>query len=78
MGANSYRKMQADKGWLSFAGGKWFSWKPLPGLDSSLGESAMWVGSLVYARTKATGRSEDESHREAEKAAYSYHYDVKY
>ena len=70
--------METVQEWLSFAGGMWFSWKPLPGLDSSLGESALWVGSLVYARAKVAGRSEDESHREAEKAAYSHHYSVKY
>jgi hypothetical protein len=66
------------EGWLSFVGGEWISWKPLPGLDSSLGESAMWIGSLVYARAKSKGRSEEESQREAEKAAYSAHYNVKY
>jgi hypothetical protein len=70
--------MEAEQEWLSFAGGKWISWKPLPGLDSSLGESAMWVGSLVYARNRVAGRSEDDAHREAEKAAYSYHYGVAY
>jgi hypothetical protein len=64
--------------WLSFVGGQWISWVPLPGLDSSLGESSMWIGSLVYARNKNAGRSEEECHREAEKAAYSHHYDVTY
>ena len=74
----SYRRMEAEKGWLSFVSGRWISWIPLPGLDSSLGESSMRIGSLMYARNKAGSRSEDVCHQEAEKAAYSHHYGIAY
>ncbi len=62
----------------SFYNGKWYVWKPLPGLDPSLGESCMWLAALHYSVSKSQGKSETESHTFAEKAAYSHFYQVKY
>jgi hypothetical protein len=62
----------------SFYNGIWYLWKPLPGLDPSLGESSMWLAALHYSIAKANGKSETECHSEAEKAAYSQHYRVGY
>lgn len=53
-------------------------WTPLPGLDPSLGEDAMWIGAAAFAAAQAQGRPEAECHIAAETAAYKQHYGVTY
>ena len=69
---------QEGKSWLAFTGVEWIVWKPLPGLEPSLGESAMWVGSLRYAKEKTAGKPETECQCEAENAAFEFQYCVVY
>jgi hypothetical protein len=64
--------------WIAQSGGEWYTWKPLPGLDHSLGEAAMWLGAAVYATLKATGKPETVCQQEAEKAAFENQYRVRY
>ncbi len=54
--------------WVGVHQGKPTVWTPPPGADPSLSEAAMLLGAAVFARTK--------SHEAAEKAAFSYHYQV--
>lgn len=67
-----------QKSWIGFANAQWFEWTPLPGLDPSLGEKAMWLAAAKYADRKAKGRPERECQNAAEKVAFEYHYNVKY
>ena len=67
-----------EKGWIIFAGGEWVTWKPRPGLDFSVGDSAMWSAAACYAFSKKKGLHEEVCHQEAEKVAYQIQYGVKY
>jgi hypothetical protein len=64
--------------WTAQSGGEWHTWKPLLGLDPSLGETAMWMGAAVYAKMKAAGKPETICQQEAEKAAFQNQYRVRY
>jgi hypothetical protein len=64
--------------WPVIAKGQIIMWKPLPGLDSSLGEDAMRIGATVFAQMKTSGKPEDQCHIAAEKAAFEYYYKVSY
>lgn len=69
---------QCKNQYPAFTGYYWIVWKPLPGLDSSLGEEAMWIAATRYAQHRAMGKPEMECHIEAEKAAFAHQYNVKY
>ena len=58
----------------AFTGLTWIVWTPLPGLDSSLGEHALRVAAVEYARALTDGMSEVKSHQMAEKVAFEVHY----
>jgi hypothetical protein len=62
----------------AFVDGQWISWKPLPGLDISMGENALLIGATVYARSIVGGLSEVKAQQMAEIAAFQYHYRVVY
>jgi hypothetical protein len=62
----------------AFVDGQWIQWKPLPGLDISMGENALLIGATVYARSIIGGLSEVKAQQLAEGAAFQYHYRVVY
>jgi hypothetical protein len=62
----------------AFYKGKWYIWKPLPGLDPSIGQSCMWLAAVQYSVCKSQGKSEAECHSEAEQAAFRCCYRIKY
>ena len=64
--------------WLAQHTGEWYTWKPLPGLDLSLSDAAMWIGASIYAKEKAAGKPEAYCHIEAEKAMFKFQYRVNY
>ena len=64
--------------WIAQSGGEWYTWKPTPGLDPSLGEAAMWMGAAIYANLKSSGKPEAVCQQEAEKAAFKVQYRVRY
>jgi hypothetical protein len=64
--------------WSSLSNGTLWVWEPLPGMDPSLGEEALWTASAAYAAAKQTGLSETMSQQEAEKVAFQVQYAVSY
>jgi hypothetical protein len=66
------------KSYPAFTGARWIVWKPLPGLDVSLGEEALWIAAARYAQLITAGKPEMECQNEAEKVAFEHHYGVKY
>ena len=64
--------------WPTIQGARILVWTPLPGLDPSLGEDAMWIGAAAFAAAVAQGKPEAECHIAAECAAYKQQYRVSY
>jgi hypothetical protein len=64
--------------WPTIKGTRILVWTPLPGLDPSLGEDAMWIGAAAFADAVAQGKPEAECHIAAEVAAYKQQYRVSY
>ena len=64
--------------WPIRCAGKWYVWKPLPGLDPMLNEAAMWLGAAEYAAARARGKPEAVSQTLAEQAAYEATYRIRY
>lgn len=64
--------------WPIIHGTRIIVWSPLPGLDPSLGENALWIGAATYADALAQGKPEAECHILAEAAAYKQQYRVSY
>jgi hypothetical protein len=64
--------------WSTIYNGVYYVWKPVYGLDPSLGEQAMWAGAQVYAVHKSNARPEAVCQVEAEKAAFEMQYRVRY
>lgn len=64
--------------WHAMAGGKLYTWKPLPGLDPGLGERACWIAAAVYAKALRSGESEVSAQQAAEREAYKVQYGVVY
>lgn len=64
--------------WPIIQGARILVWTPLPGLDPSLGEDAMWIGAAAFANAVAQGKPEAECHIAAEAAAYKQQYRVSY
>jgi hypothetical protein len=64
--------------WPAIVNNQIIIWKPLPGLDPSLGENSMRIGATVFAQMKVSGKPEDQCHIAAEKAAFEYHYRVSF
>ena len=64
--------------WPTIQGTRILVWTPLPGLDPSLGEDAMWIGAAAFADAAAQGKPEAECHIAAEAAAYKQQYRVSY
>jgi len=61
-----------------FINGKWLSWKPLPGLDISMGVVSFRVAAYVYVQNKLEGMSEYRAHQLAEKTLFEYYYRIRY
>jgi hypothetical protein len=59
-------------------GGKLVVWKPLPGLDPSLGERALLTGAVAYGMAIHAGKPEAEAHQEAEKVMYRSVFHITY
>jgi hypothetical protein len=64
--------------WPGQSNGQWFFWEPYAGIDMSLCKEAMMLGAAVYAKAKYERKSERDCHIDAEKAAFTYQYSVKY
>jgi len=64
--------------WPTILGTRIVVWTPLPGLDPSLGENAMWIGAAAFANSISQGKPEAECHVAAEVAAYKQQYRVSY
>ena len=64
--------------WPAFIGGKWWFWKPLPGLDPGLDESIYLLAAAKWASVMIEGKPEAIAHQEAEKLAFHVLYDVIY
>jgi hypothetical protein len=64
--------------WLAQHAGDWYTWKPLPGLASSLSDATLWIGASIYAKEKAAGKPEALCQIEAEKCMFQTQYRVKY
>ncbi len=64
--------------WLSYVQGKWIEWKPLPGLDKSLGEKVLMIASRAYAEARLKGESEGNAQQIAEELAFKIHYQCMY
>jgi hypothetical protein len=64
--------------WPAFVNGTIWIWKPIEGMDVAVGEQAKWIGAARFGTAMAAGKPEAISHQEAEKAAYSAHFGVKY
>ena len=64
--------------WPVFVQGKWWIWKPLPGLDPGLGEDIKWLAATKWAMCKAEGKPETIAHQEAEQLAFKTAYSVTY
>ena len=64
--------------WPSLAHDVLWVWEPLPGIDPSLGEQAMWSASAAYATARQNGLSEALAQQEAEKVAFQVQYSVSY
>jgi hypothetical protein len=60
------------KEFLIFWDGKWVCYTPLPGIDPSFTESTLRIGSAVYAKSLAEGKTEYEAHCEAERAMFDF------
>lgn len=64
--------------WPAFVNGKIWIWNPIEGMDVAVGEQAKWIGAAKFGAAMAAGKPEAIAHQEAEKAAYSAHFDVNY
>jgi hypothetical protein len=64
--------------WPGQSNGQWFFWEPYFGIDKSLHKEAMMIGAAIYAKAKYEGISERDCHVEAEKAAFTYQYNLCY
>lgn len=62
----------------AFVEGQIVVWKPLPGLDPSLGERALQIGATAYGIALSSGKSESEAQQDAERAMYQSVFRVKY
>jgi hypothetical protein len=70
--------MNTTKSWMAMAGGKLYTWTPLPGLDPGLGEKACWIGAAVYAKAIGSGATEAAAQQAAEREAFKTQYKVEY
>jgi len=64
--------------WPAFVGGKWWFWRPLPGLDPALDESVYLLAAAKWASVMAEEKPEAIAHQEAEKLAFEVTYNVSY
>jgi hypothetical protein len=64
--------------WPAFANGKIWIWKLIEGMDVAVGEQAKWIGAARFGAAMAAGKPEAIAHQEAEAAAYSAHFGVRY
>lgn len=67
-----------NRQWPTFVNGRIWVWTPLDGMDSAVGERAKWIGAARFGAAMAAGKPEAIAHQDAEKAAYSAHFDVGY
>jgi hypothetical protein len=70
--------MNTGKVWPAMAGGKLYTWTPLPGLDPGLGEKACWIGAATYAKVLGSGATEEAAQQAAERDAFKAQYGVQY
>jgi hypothetical protein len=63
---------------VAIVDGEVLVWKPLPGLDPSLGERALQIGAMAYGTAKNAGKPEAVAQQEAEKEVYKAVFRVKY
>jgi len=64
--------------WPVFIKGRWWFWKPLPGLDPGLGESICWLAATKWAQCRSIGKPEAIAHQEAEQLAFETMYGLTY
>jgi|UniRef100_A0A6C0HF09 hypothetical protein len=61
-----------------FINNLWYSWTPVPGIDSTIGILSLQVAAVVYVQSILQGTSEDKAQQLAEKTAFTHHYRVTY
>jgi len=64
--------------WPSLVRGKWYMWKPLPGMDPGLDETLYRLAAAKWASCVADGKPEAIAHQEAEKLVFETMYGVSY